>query len=181
MLQSFPFGPFDPLSPCNVPGVPAGIVFAEPVIIHAPLSLVWEIMTGFEKYPLWNPINRYFYLDNEAKPGHTVTFGPVWGPYDCSDEAVLPEAGFRQNEMLTIWEEDCCLAYAVVSWPFNAERVQHICSLPDGTTRYQTYERTSGLFSPLVRFFYADKIREGFTANGVALKKRAETLAKSDR
>ncbi len=125
-------------------------------------------------------MNRFFRLDAEAKPGHTVTFGPVWGPYDLREGAQLPEAGFTQRETLTVWEENCCLAYGVISFPFNAERVQHIARLENGKTRYHTFERTSGPFSPVVRTFYARRIREGFDANGLALKRRAEGLAKSE-
>jgi len=174
------FGPFDPLQPCNLPGLFAKIVFAEPVEIQAPVPLVWKIMTGFDKYPDWNPLNRYFRLDKEAKAGDTVSFGPVWGPYDLSEGAPLPETGFDQHETLTVWEDNCCLAYSVISLPFNAERVQHVSSLPDGNTRYQTYERMSGIFNPVVRLFYARKVREGFTANGAALKRRAEEFAKAN-
>jgi hypothetical protein len=177
-VLSSTFGPFDPLKPCNVPGLLASIVFAEPIEIEAPHALVWEIMTGFDKYPEWNPINRYFRLDNEAKAGDTVTFGPVWGPYDLSEGASLPEAGFKQNETLSVWEDNACLAYAAISRVLIAERVQYISTLPNGNTRYQTYERMSGIISPIVRLFYASKIVEGFTANGIALKRRAEQFAK---
>jgi len=172
------FGPFDPLQPCNVPGIFAKIIFADPVKIEAPLPLVWELMTDFDKYPDWNPLNRYFRLDKEAKAGDSVTFGPVWGPYDLTEGAPLPEAGFNQRETLTVWEDNACLAYSAISRLLIAERVQHISPLPDGNTRYQTYERMSGLISPIVSLFYAGKVREGFTANGVALKKRAEAFAK---
>ena len=175
MITSSPFGPFDPLVPCNLSGVFAQIIFADPVEINAEVETVWKIMTGFDRYPEWNPLNRFFRLDGQAQPGHTVTFGPVWGPYDLSENSPpLPDAGFTQNETLTIWEENCCLAYSVISRPFNAERVQHISSMNDGRTRYHTFERTDGFFSPIVRALYARKVIEGFTANGIALKQRAE-------
>ncbi len=178
MITSSAFGSFDPLAPCNLSGLFAQIVFADPVEIDADVETVWKIMTDFDRYPEWNPLNRFFRLDGEARPGHTVTFGPVWGPYDLSEKTEnsppLPKAGFTQHETLTIWEENRCLAYSVLSRPFNAERVQYISNINDGRTRYQTFERTDGFFSPIVRALYARKITEGFTANGIALKRRAE-------
>ncbi len=180
MITSSPFGPFDPLDPCNLSGSFAKILIADPVEIDAEPALVWKIMTDFDRYPEWNPLNRFFRLDGEARPGHTVTFGPVWGPYDLSEGATLPEAGFKQNETLTIWEENCCLAYSVISLPFDAERVQHISRSKAGGTRYQTFERTDGPVSPIVRALYGRRILEGFSANGAALKRRAESLAAKD-
>jgi hypothetical protein len=181
VLTSSPFGPFDPFAPRDLPGRFARIIDAEPVEIDAELEQVWKIMTGFDRYPEWNPMNRFFRLDAEARPGDTVTFGPVWGPYDLSEGAPLPEAGFTQNETLTVWEENCCLAYAVISPAFNAERVQHISRLENGKTRYHTFERTSGLLSPVVRKLYARRILEGFDANGLALKRRAESADRNRR
>ena len=177
MLTSSAFGPFDPLDPATVPGESAKNLYADPIEIDAPIELVWKIMTDFDRYPDWNPLNRFFRLDSEAKPTHTVTFGPFWGPYDWADGDPLPDADFTQHETLTIWEENCCLAYAVISPELNAERVQYISTLPNGKTRYHTYERTSGPLSVNVRKDLGDKIIAGFNANGQALKKRAESFA----
>jgi len=171
MTRSQPFGEFDPANPCRIPGLFAGNVMTTPIAIAAPVGLVWQIMTDFDRYPEWNPLNRYFHLDTYAAAGQTVTFGPRWGPYNSED---LGEAGFAQHETITIWEENCCLAYSVVSWWLNAERVQHIAPTAEDRTCYYTYERTSGIFSPIVRRLYAQRIITGFTANGLALKKRAE-------
>ena len=175
VLYSQPFGPFNPLEPETIPGLFASNIVAEPVEIDAPLELVWEIMTGFEHYPEWNPMNRFFKLDNEAKPGDRVTFGPSWGPY----EEPLPEADFVQRETLTVWEENACLSYADFTRFFSAERSQYICALENGKTRYQTYERISGPGGFIMKWIFGKKILRGFTANGLALKKRAEALARA--
>lgn len=174
MIHSSAFGPFDPLQPAPIDGLFAENLVADAVEIQAPLAAVWQAITGFEHYPEWNPMNRFFNLDGEARVDETVTFGPHWGPYQLSDNTSLPEAGFTQNETITVWEENHCLSYAVISKVFNAERSQVISSLANGNTRYQTFERVSGLFSPVVKLAYRNKILRGFTANGLALKKRCE-------
>ncbi len=179
MLNSSAFGSFDPLKPQDIPGESAEILYAEPVEIKAPITTVWEIMVDFDRYPAWNPLNRFFRLDTKAAPNHFVTFGPSWGPYDQKDGEPLPEPDMTQKEMITVWEENCCLAYAVVSESNNAERVQHISTLDNGLTRYHTYERMSGRHSPSIRKEFGNMIIAGFTANGIALKKRAEAFAKS--
>jgi len=175
MLSSSAFGPFDPMEPATIPGESAGNLYADPVEINAPITVVWDIMIDFDKYPEWNPLNRFFKLDSKAEPNHTVTFGPCWGPYDQADGEPLPDADFTQHETITVCEENCCLAYAVISPEINAERVQYISTLPNGKTRYHTYERMSGPFSPATRRDLGDKIIAGFTVNGLALKERAES------
>ena len=176
MINSSAFGPFDPLQPVPIAGLFAENLVAEAIEIESSLETVWQTMTGFDRYPEWNPLNRFFKLDGEAKANERVTFGPHWGPYDLADNATLPEAGFIQRETITVWEENCCLAYGVISKLFNAERSQVISKLENGNTRYQTFERISGLLSPLMKLFYGNKILNGFRANGLALKKRCEKL-----
>lgn len=177
MLNSSLFGPFDPLNPAPAPGMITFMLSAEPVIIEAPIALVWQVMTDFKRYPEWNPFNRFFKLDTTATPGETVTFGPVWGPYDLSAEGELLDHGFVQRETITVWEPEQCLAYAATSAVFNAERAQCLSVTAQGDTCYQTYERMNGIFSPLTRMIFGAKILTGFEANGLALKKRAEHFA----
>jgi len=179
MITSSAFGEFDPLDPKTIRGEFAKNIYAEPVEIDAPITTVWEIMSDFDRYPEWNPLNRFFKLDSKAEPNHTVTFGPSWGPYDLTEGAPLPDSDFTQHETLTIWEENCCLAYAVISPELNAERVQYISTLPNGKTRYHTYERMSGPLSVDTRRDLGEKIIAGFRANGIALKKRAEAFSQA--
>lgn len=171
MLRSDPFGAFDPVDPCHIPGLLAANIRTEPIDIAAPPTLVWSIMIDFDRYPVWNPLNRFFLLDTRAEVGQTVTFGPRWGPYE---NGRLGKAGFMQRETLTVWEENCCLAYATISPWIKAERVQYLEPVAAERTRYHTYERTAGILAPLVRLLYRRRIITGFTANGLALKQRAE-------
>ena len=177
MLTSSVFGPFDPLDPHRLDGIFSRNIFAEPLDIRAPSDLVWRIMIDFERYPEWNPLNRFFRLDDKAEPGHTVTFGPSWGPYDQPGQGTLPEADMTTRETITVWEEGRCLTYGDLRGVFKAERSQYLEPIAGGYTRYHTFERICGVLSPLVRVLFEKRIIAGFTANGVALKARAERLA----
>jgi hypothetical protein len=177
MIASSAFGSFNPLEPECIRGLFAENLYVDPVEINAPITTVWEIMTDFERYPEWNPLNRFFRLDSKPEPNHFVTFGPSWGPYDRKEGEPFPEPDMTQHEMITVWEENCCLAYADIRRFLRAERVQHISTLESGQTRYHTYERMSGLLSPLILRKFGALIVAGFTANGIELKNRAESIA----
>lgn len=179
MITSSAFGSFHPLEPKCIHGLFARNLYADPIEIDAPLTTVWKVMTDFELYPEWNPLNRFFRLDSKAEPNHFVTFGPSWGPYERAEGEPFPEPDMIQHEMITVWEENRCLAYADIRRFLNAERVQYISTLENGKTRYHTYERISGLFSPLVLRKFGARIVAGFTANGIALKQRAESFAQN--
>lgn len=178
MLISSAFGSFDPFNPQTIGGLFAGNLYADPIEIDAPIELIWKIITDFDAYPEWNPLNRFFRLDAAAAPNNTVTFGPSWGPYD-PDCIALPEVSFTTRETITVWEENCCLAYADIKpGLMAAERSQFISKLPNGKVRYHTYERLRGPLSVFVRWQFGKKVVAGFIANGIALRKRAEAMAK---
>jgi hypothetical protein len=177
VLISSAFGPLNPLEPRRIRGLFAQNLYADPIEIEAPITTVWAIMTDFDRYPEWNPLNRFFRLDSKAQPNHFVTFGPSWGPYDRTEGEPFSGPDMTQHEMITIWEENRCLAYADIRLLIKAERVQYISAVEDGKTRYSTYERIAGLLSPLVKRHFGSRIIAGFTANGMALKRRAESLA----
>jgi hypothetical protein len=179
MLTSSAFGAFDPLEPRRIRGLFARNLYADPIEIEAPITTVWAIMTDFDRYPEWNPLNRFFRLDSQAEPNHFVTFGPSWGPYDRPEGEPFPGPDMTQHEMITIWEENCCLAYADIRRLIKAERVQYLSTVENRKTEYRTYERMAGLLSPLVQRQFGARIIAGFTANGIALKKRAESFAGS--
>ena len=178
--QSAFYDSLDPLHPKQLDGYFSDILFANVVEIKAPLELVWGIMTDFPAYPTWNPLNRFMKLDTTADLGERVTFGVSWGPY-LNNNRIVPlhdlQTHRTQNEILTIWEPNHCLAYAddLGVW-HRAERVQVISQLPNGDTRYQTYERWAGLITPLIRLVYGKKTLAGFNAASLALKMRAEAL-----
>lgn len=175
-LESRPFGTFNPAIPDKIPGLFSCILSAPVVDIDAPVQQVWEVMTGFEHYPEWNPCNRFFTLDDQPLPGHGVTMGPSWGPFDIGDGEAMPEHDFEQHEVITVYHAPHCLSYAVLSRLLNAERTQYLESLANGQTRYHSYERMSGALALLTKWRFSRRMLAGFVANGQALKRRAESL-----
>lgn len=174
-LLSTAFGVFDPDAPQPPAGPFARLIAAAAVDIDAPVATVWETLIDFERYPEWNPLNRFFHLDGRAEPNQGVTFGPCWGPYP-SGAAALPPADMTTRETITVWEQNRCLAYAALGPLLKAERSQCLERLPDGRTRYRTYERLCGVMAPFVKWHFGARILAGFTANGVALKQRVEQV-----
>lgn len=175
------FGPFDPDRPVRIKGPFSELLAAEAVEIAAPLALVWRVLTEFAAYSEWNPLNRSFALEGTT-PGARLTFGVSWGPY-TKDGRLVPVRALKthltQKERLTVWQPERCFAYAD-DWGrwHRAERVQAIAALPDGRTRYHTYERWAGRLTGVIGLLYARKARAGFAAASTALKARAEALAR---
>ena len=181
-IESALFGIFNPTHPEKIEGYFSDILFADPVEIDAPIELVWSVITDFHLYPLWNPLIRSFQLDTTAKLGEIATFTVSWGPY-MKDGLNVPVSNLKvsltQHEKITVWQPNSCLSYAddLGVW-HRAERTQYISALPNGHTRYYTYERWAGLITPLIRLAYAEKTRAAFNAANMALKMRAEALIK---
>jgi hypothetical protein len=171
MIPSPVFGPFDPTAPAAPAGFGGGVVVAEPVLVRAPPSVVWEVLTDFAAYPAWNPLNRSFACEGEV--GATATFGVAWGPYD----GPLAEPTLTMRERVTVWAPERCFGYADDRGRWHrAERLQVLTATPEGT-RYQTWERWQGWITPLISALYADRMRVGFRAAGLAVRARAEALA----
>lgn len=180
-IKSALFNSFDPLHPQKIEGYFSYILFANPIEISAPLDLVWSALTDFAAYSVWNPLVRSIQLDTTPTPGEYITFGVSWGPYIKNGQPVSVDElkiARTQRERLTIWEPNRCLAYAddFGQW-HRAERVQYISKLENGKTRYHTYERWTGLITPLIHLAYAKKVEDGFKASSEALKIHAEALA----
>ena len=164
------FGPVDPLDPCAPARFGGGVVVAEPVLILAPAGVVWDVLTDFDAYPEWNPLNRHFTCAGGL--GAPATFGVSWGPYD----GVLREPTLTIREVVTVWEPGRCFAYSDDRGRMHcAERIQHLTETPDGT-RYQTWERWAGWLTPLIGALYGTRARAGFRATSLATKARAESL-----
>jgi hypothetical protein len=173
-IQSSLFGAFDPTEPRNIEGRFSGIVAIVPLQIHAPARAVWDVVVDFERYPEWNPLNRFFRCDGERAPGQRVTFGYTFARSKGSDP--LPAHDHTISEVITVWDEGACFSYADVKPGFANERTQYVRADSADTSTYFTFERFSGPVSPLIRLLFGARIRDSFQRTALALKARAESL-----
>ncbi len=173
-VRSSLFGLLDPRKPQNIDGIFASTVAIQPVTIYAPARTVWNIMVDFERYPEWNPLIRFFRCDGEKAPGHSVTFGFTFARPDTTGP--LPAHDRVQHELITVWDEGSCLAYADVKPGFRNERTQYLRADSEHACTYFSFERFSGPLAPIIRILYGARIRDSFMYNALALKARAEQL-----
>ena len=135
------------------------------IVIDAPPSLVWAILTDLAAYPDWNPfitcsegsIGVGERLTNriEQVGGKAVTFQPTITQVD------------EQRDLE--W-----LGRLVLPWLFDGRHRFEL--LPDGDgTRLVQMERFTGVLVPLLRKRLDTETRAGFEAMNTALKARAES------
>lgn len=138
---------------------------AAEVEIAAPVARVWEVLTGFDSYPEWNPfivraggeLFRGARLEVTIRPDgrRATTFRPT----------VLV---LEPNRELR-W-----LGRLVLPGIFEGEHIHELEEVAPGRTRYVQRERFRGLLVPFVRGIL-DSTERGFRAMNSALKARAET------
>lgn len=148
------------------------------IVIQAPIARVWSVITDIHRYPEWNPF--------------VVKI-------DCTESQPRVGTGFTLNvqfkdakSVVKTWEQITRMEppaardgaeHALLEYEFlgplhslylvRGRRQQWLESLPDGSTRYRTYERLHGLLAwaaPIA------KVQDGFERHAAALKQRAESL-----
>lgn len=139
------------------------------IVINAPPSIVWAILSDFKSYPSWNPFVRKIegpmvvgdHLSIEIRPSPDATsmrFTPVV-------LAASPEIEFRWRGRF--------LAPGV----FDGTHGFKLTSLPGGRTRFHQSEAFSGVMVPLFRGKNLSETEGGFNAMNTAIKARAEAMA----
>lgn len=171
-LVSTVFGEFDPTSPNRHGGAFDAVIGPERIAIAAPIATVWHIMVDFDRYLEWNPLNRRTVLEAPPQAGTWLMLHYTFA--DRGADGQLPPAAATNREQISVWEPLACFSYADVKPLFRNERTQYLQADGPDRTWYYTYERFTGLLTPLVTGWYGSKILNGFRRNGVALKQRAE-------
>ena len=133
--------------------------------IDAPPNVVWEILTEFERFDLWNPFIRSIdgkaaagqKLEIKVKPpgGKLMTFRPV---------VLVADPGLELR-----W-----LGRVLFSGIFDGEHRFQIEPLSDRRVRFVHSERFSGLLVPFFWRSLDTQTRQGFEEMNDALKLRAE-------
>lgn len=143
--------------------------------IAAPARVVWDVLTDLDAYVEWNVFCPY--VETDRVVGHPiflyVDFELNWPP--------LPrEKLLRQVETISRFAPGEVLAWTTKighERVFNARREQRVEVIDERRCRYTSDEKFAGPVAWLVDRLYGAKLRRAFDATGVALARRAESLA----
>ena len=152
---------------------PANMVVSDTVEIAAPASVVWQVLTDFGRYGLWNPFCVHaestlemgapvsMKLVNYANPGRLAPNCE----YIC---AIEPER--RISWELPFHE----------AWPYAARRDQIIEATGPDSCRYHSTDAFLGENGVHVMRFCGDWVKRAFDDTARALKQRAEALHRGE-
>jgi len=136
------------------------------ILVDAPASKVWSILTDFAEMPTWNPFIRA--ISGSLIPGERliVTIAPPGQRAMTFQPTVLAATPGREFRWLGAF---------IGRWLFAGEHYFLLDELGPRQTRLTHGERFSGLLVPLVmRGAMLVATRNGFIAMNEALKRRAE-------
>jgi hypothetical protein len=136
------------------------------ILIAAPPSRVWQVLTDFNAFPAWNPFIR-------------AISGPLREGARLSIQIVPPgRSAMRFRPTLLVVRPDQELRWRgslLIPGLFTGEHVIRLQSEEVNSTRVIQGERFSGLLVGLfVRRGMLDATRQGFHSMNIALKERAE-------
>jgi hypothetical protein len=133
--------------------------------IDAPQNVVWEILTEFERFDLWNPFIRS--IDGKAAPGNklTIKIKPPGGNIMTFRPVVLAAEPGKELR----W-----LGRVLFPGIFDGEHRFQIELLGDRRVRFVHSEKFSGLLVSLFWRSLDTQTRRGFEEMNQALKLRSE-------
>lgn len=137
-------------------------------IIDAAPEEVFRVLADFDRYPEWNAFTE-----------RVVTRRIVGGSVEL--HVNLPGDKKRiMNERFTGYVEGRRMSWGLklgFGMLLDCDRVQEVEALPDGRTRYVTYEDFKGLLGPLIVLLYGEPVRRGFELCADSLVNRLQELA----
>lgn len=136
--------------------------------IDAPIQTVWQVLTNFAEYKVWNRFTPSVRCDGEL--GSAVEMRVCF-------PGTKP---MKQSEILNVFEPPHRLAWGMQMGTralLVANRYQILEPIGDQRTRYTTVDYISGLLAPVVRVLYAEPMRRGFQMAADGLKAHAEQRA----
>jgi hypothetical protein len=133
--------------------------------IDAPPNVIWEILTEFDRFELWNPFIRS--IDGTAVPGTKlkVKVQPPEGNVMTFQSMVLVADPGKELR----W-----LGRVIFPGIFDGEHSFQIEPLSDRRVRFVHSEKFSGLLVPFFWQSLDTQTRRGFEAMNQALKLRSE-------
>ena len=137
------------------------------IIIHAPASLVWRVLTALDQYGNWN---RY------AIEAH----GTLKAGGEVEIVAKLGNGSQRvNNRVLEIIPEQklCWVSLNWYQFLVHGTRCRFLKAQPDGTTLFLEQETMQGPLARMVVGMMRDQLAAGLQAECESLKAEAERLA----
>lgn len=145
-------------------------VYSE-IIINAPAKLVWEVITDFESYNIWNRFTpRITLLNKNFKTG---------SEFDLDCRMTENELLIDEHEMILEINENeysfCMGTSRTKGRPgIRSYRWQTCEIISPEKTKYINHERYEGFLAPIVRFLYDRKLSSAFELFCMDLKKYSE-------
>lgn len=134
--------------------------------IQAPASVVWEVLTDFERYPEWNEF--VVGCQSSLKPGEPIDL-----------KVRIGRKPQFQREWITECADGVHFAYQMRPVPFGALsslRSHHLESRGASSTHYHSYWHLKGWLAPLLRALIGRKLQSGFSSMNEGVRLRAEKL-----
>lgn len=139
------------------------------VPVAAPAALVWQVLTDFEAYPLWNPFAQQVRCDFV-----------VGGAIDMRVALVGPWL-IRQREYITVISPGRSFTYAMKPLPgglLRSQRTQTVVAVDEHASRYEASFRLEGLLAPVVKALLGRALIRGFDGVAAMVGPRAEYLSR---
>jgi uncharacterized protein YndB with AHSA1/START domain len=137
-------------------------------IIDAPVESVFRVLDDFERYPEWNRFTE-----------RVITDRVVGGPVEL--HVNMPGSSKRiMRERFTGYVPGKRMSWGL-QWGFgivlDCDRIQEVEAMPDGRTKYVTYEGFKGLLASTVVRFYGGSVKRGFELCAECLAERVAKQA----
>lgn len=139
----------------------------EPVIIDAPVSRVWSILTDLEHYPDWNPLT--------VKAESSLIVGDAIDLY-IARGGKLNKTRFVLEVLETEKEIAWRLPKLLHPTLFRAYRTQSLQVLDERHCTYRTCDTFEGWMAGIIYKSQHEWVRKKFGQLSAALKARAESL-----
>jgi len=134
------------------------------ILIHATPDAVWNVLTGFDNYPQWNPFIRW--VKGKVEPGKSIEVRltpPGWKGMTLKPKVLR----FDTNKELR-W-----LGHLLIPGLFDGEHVFRLIDNRNGTTSFTQSESFRGLLVPLFKNMLEKNTRNGFIQMNEKLKELA--------
>jgi len=150
--------------------------------INAPIEEVWRVLTDFPKYHDWNPFVRSITIVDKSKKelaDQTLAVDKFL-LMKCNIPPSMDDNRKQAHSLelvKAVDEENHRLSWIYVdypSWVLRAERWQILTSLPDGRTKYETWEVFGGSLAYVVKWHLGKSLEESFTSFATGLKDYCE-------